>query len=934
MWMRLSCSLKRRLNARWLLPGMSMAKRSKALARWGWRLSWRERRPGVRRWQSFRGAIFNRKRIRKSLIVMKFKNSFSRILLLMLAATFFSSAFAGSMQANAQGETPPDNVLQLLEEMTPEERVGQLFVVTFEGVDASAESQIVDLIANQHVGGIILRTENDNFTAAPDTVANVYQLIADLQKVEWNDSLILYEDPQTGEQRENIYVPLFVGISQEGGGNPNDQILNGLTPLPNLMAIGATWQPELAAQTGEVLGSELAALGINLYLGPSLDVLELPNPTGSGDMGARVFGGNPFWVGEMGKAFITGLHSGSGNRLLVVAKHFPGRGDSDRLPEEEIATVRKPLEQLKQVELAPFFAVTGNASLSATSDGLLVSHTRYQGFQGNIHATTRPISLDENSLTQILEMAPFSSWREEGGLTISDDLGSRAVREFYAPGEESFSAHLVARDAFLAGNDLLYLGDIISSDSPDTYDTVKRILAFFAQKYSEDPLFAARVDEAVTRILTQKFRIYPYFSLGAVRPSSNNLESVGSGQQIAFDVAQRAATLISPDFQGLDVVLPAPPSLEEHLLFITDTQTAVQCSQCPKQAALDINALPEAILRLYGLGAGDQALEENLASYSFNDLAAISAGGESLFFEAALSQAEWVVISLAGVNKGQIQILRQFFSERQDLLRNKRVILFSFTAPYYLDATDISKMTAYYGLYSYAPPFVDVAARLLYKELTPVGASPVSISGIGYDLDTATQPDPDQLLTLNLALPLEPPPGSEETSATPEPTSIPMFQVGDTLAVRTGAILDHNGHLVPDGTLVVFSLVTGGDSSVGQQIETETVGGVARADFQLNQIGLLDIRVASGEATISETLRLDISDEGIAAAVTIIPPLAEEIEIPTPIVEPTPIEETEIIYIVDGSPRIPAWILVLATLALGAWLAYWAGGRVQSPQSW
>ena len=158
--------------------------------------------------------------------------------------------------------------------------------------------------------------------------------------------------------RRNVYVPLFIGISQEGDGAPHDQILSGLTPLPNAMAIGATWNTELAQQVGSVLGNELSALGFNFFLGPSLDVVESPNPSARIDLGTRVFGGDPFWVGEMGRAYISGLHTGSDGRMVVVAKHFPGRGGSDRLPEEEVATVRKSLEQLKQVELDPFFAVT------------------------------------------------------------------------------------------------------------------------------------------------------------------------------------------------------------------------------------------------------------------------------------------------------------------------------------------------------------------------------------------------------------------------------------------------------------------------------------------------------------------------------------------------------------------------------------------------
>ncbi len=96
-------------------------------------------------------------------------------------------------------------------------------------------------------------------------------------------------------------------------------------------------------------------------------------------------------------------------RLMVIANHFPGRGSADRPSGEEPATVRKSLEQLKQIELAPYFSVTGNAiNAESTADGLLVSHIRYQGFQGNIRSTTRPVSFDPQALSQILSLPAFS----------------------------------------------------------------------------------------------------------------------------------------------------------------------------------------------------------------------------------------------------------------------------------------------------------------------------------------------------------------------------------------------------------------------------------------------------------------------------------------------------------------------------------------------
>ncbi len=104
---------------------------------------------------------------------------------------------------------------------------------------------------------------------------------------------------------------------------------------------------------------------------------------------------------------------------------------------------------------------------------------------------------------------------------VSDDLGSQTVRLFYDPGGQSFQAHLVALDAFLAGNDLLYMGNIISSDAKDNYSSLVETMDFFTQKYLGDTAFAKRVDDAVLRILTLKYHLYGNFEPGSNYPAGN-----------------------------------------------------------------------------------------------------------------------------------------------------------------------------------------------------------------------------------------------------------------------------------------------------------------------------------------------------------------------------------------------------------------------------
>lgn len=810
----------------------------------------------------------------------------------------------------AQGPSPQDKAEALLQQLTPEERVGQLFLVTFQGNEAGSQTQIYDLIVNHYIGGVILLAKNDNFSGDPEGLDQILALNRQLQLDRWAASQQTHQSP-SGEAFTPSYIPLFIATSQEGGGYPNDQILNGLTPLPDQMAIGATWDPALAEQAGAVLGKELSALGINMLLGPSLDVLETLQQESGNGLGTRSFGGDPFWVGKMGKAFITGVHQGSQGKIAVVAKHFPGIGSADRLPQEEVATVRKSLEQLENFDLAPFYDVTGNApSPDATADALLTSHIRYQGFQGNIRATTRPISFDQQAFNLLMTLSPLASWRQNGGVVISDDLGSKAVRRFYELTNQPFDARRVALTAFLAGNDVLYLGDVTTENGSDAYTTILDILASFSQKYREDPAFAQRVDDAVLRILALKYRLYGTFSLVNTLPTTEGIEPLSQSSQIPFEIAREAATLISPSLAELEDAIPEPPNRNDRIVFITDSRSAKQCSQCPEQPILAVDALQQAVIRLYGPQAGRLVTPYFLTSYSYQDLIKLLEGDDEAFqMQRDLRRANWVVFAMQDVTSSNptSQALHRFLAERPDLLQQKRLIVFAFNAPYFLDATNISKLTAYYALYSKSPSFIDVAARLLFRELRPAGALPVTVPGIGYDLLTATQPDPKQTIALQLDLPM---PKPLEGTSTPEPQPTPVFNLGNIIPVRTGVILDHNGHPVPDGTQVMFiTLINGEVSGLPQAVSTHD--GIARTTIQVTSPGLLEIRAESEPAKVSQILRFDIPG-GQEAHITVTP---TEIPTQTPTLAlvPTPLPTTvnSQAFPPQARPYLSDWLAVM-----------------------
>ncbi|MDX9848899.1 MAG: glycoside hydrolase family 3 N-terminal domain-containing protein [Anaerolineaceae bacterium] len=825
-------------------------------------------------------------------------------------------------------------VQELIQTMTPEEKVGQLFLVTFQGREVTESSEIFDLIANRHVGGVVLNLANDNFTSLR-TVESAYQLIKTLQEIEWESSFTSeLEGGESDTSQPLNYIPIFTAISQEGDSYPYNSIINGVTTLPSQLAIGATWDLTLAEGVGNVLGQELSALGFNLLLGPSLDVLDLPYVEGGDDLGARTFGGDPFWVGELGKAYIKGVHSGSNNRMAVISKHFPGRGSSDRLPENEVATVRKSLEQLKQIELAPFFSVTGNShNEESTTDGLLMSHIRYQGFQGNIRSTTRPVSFDQTAQEQLMSLPAFESWRNSGGIIVSDNLGSSAVRKFFNPTGEGFDPRQISRNALISGNDLLLLDLYVDTSDLDPYSTMLRVLEFFTQKYLEDPAFAQRVDSSVRRILKLKFELYEDFDIENIIPDIDGLDKVGKNQEINFDIASHSVVLMSPDLVELSAILPEPPQSNERMLFITDTISARQCTDCPPQSIFGVTTFQEAVLRLYGPGAGDQVIPSRMSSYTFADLNRyLNDPQTSLNLDSELRNSDWIVFSFIKpkFENQDSMALQRFLADRPDLINNKKVIAFGFNAPYYLDATDISKLTAYFVLFSKTTEFIDTAARLLFQEISADGVLPVSVPGIGYDLISRTAPNPNQLIPLFMRTPEEISPAEGDTS--PDFSNIPKVDLGETISLETGVIVDYNMNPVPDGTIVrfLFSYIEKGSNV--QQVEAITQKGVAMVSYRLQNTGLVEIRVVSDPAYNSEVIQLEVPVPEGAEATIVVLSTPEMTETPTPTLTPTVAPTEPVVEIMENPPLLPRfrdWIaMVIIVSSMSAGLFFFSRKRV------
>jgi beta-N-acetylhexosaminidase len=850
----------------------------------------------------------------------------------------------------AQAQSLDDQVAEIMSRMSVEDKVGQLFIVPFVGSNANPDSDIFLLLTEYKVGGVILLATHSNFNNDASAPRQIAELTNSLKTVAFNTN----------------GVPLFVAIDHEGDGFPFTRITGGVTPVPSQMAIGATWDSSKAEAIGQLVGEELSAMGINLLLGPDLDVLNEPRPTERGDIGIRVFGGDPYWVSQMGRAYIRGVHLGSNGRVATVAKHFPGHGGSDRLPDLEVATVDKSLQELQRIELPPFFHVTADLSdhpvypsddQLGMTDALMSSHIRYRGFQGDIRQFTAPISFDTEGMRTLMSLLEIAPWRENGGLIVSDALGVPAVRKYFDPSLQQFPHRQIAKEAFLAGNDVLSLVQFaLNSIWQEQFPNIKDTIYFFRTEYISNPAFAKRVDEAVARILRLKLKLYPNVSLDALNVDSGRALEVTSQQRpVINEIARQSLTLLYPSLSELRQRLPQSPRPDEKILVISDTRLVRECftADCQPTELLPRTAMQDTILRLYGPGASGQIQPEQISTITFSELKlalggalttpeapAVEEGQPNPLIQlspdevrARIQEADWLIFAALDLNTlrfSDADALKLFLDQESGILRDKITVVLALNAPYYLDTTQITKLTAYFGVYSKTTPHLETAARALFGEADFPGSPPVSVEGLGYRLVDVLSPDPDQEVVI------------ETVEISPESGIRPV-----TVKVRIGPIFDNNHHKVPDGTPVEVRA-----SLNGRQLTAETVptqAGLAEATLILAEPGEIEISAVAGQTAQSQIIWVSVLAPPTPTSTPVTPeptdtptpvPTATATIAPTPTPSPTPVEGASEPPVpttsLPSSARRLSGIDLLAALSatlLAGLLGFWLGRQSRKPLS-
>ncbi|MCL2400453.1 MAG: beta-N-acetylhexosaminidase [Defluviitaleaceae bacterium] len=373
-----------------------------------------------------------------------------------------------------------------LSELTLEEKVGQLFLVALDGPTLTNEYK-------KH----FQRHKLGNFIFFKHNLTD-YKSIRQL-----SDSL-------QSTVKESVGIPAFISVDQEGG--MVTRVYSGATHFPSNMAVAASGMFDSIDRMGEMVATELRALGINLNHAPSVDVNNnADNPV----IGIRSYSDDPQAVAKMGMSYIQGLQRGG---VMANAKHFPGHGDTNMDSHLDLPAVNHEMERLNSIELVPFKAVISNAN---GVDSIMTAHIIFKAIDNALPAT-----LSHKILTEFLR-------KELGfeGLVITDCMTMNAIKTYYTTEKGCIMA-------LKAGADILCL-NATPEIQANCYNAVLE-----AVKSEEIPI--DEIDAKVQRILDHKKK----YSLCCT--PDQPIEKYPEHEALSDEISAKSITLV----KGNDTLLP------------------------------------------------------------------------------------------------------------------------------------------------------------------------------------------------------------------------------------------------------------------------------------------------------------------------------------------------------------------------------------------
>ncbi|GIM33183.1 glycoside hydrolase family 3 [Paraclostridium bifermentans subsp. muricolitidis] len=296
------------------------------------------------------------------------------------------------------------NILIKINEMTLDEKIGQMVLSGFNGTDFNGE--LDTLINDLKVGGVILFSRNI------EDSKQLKKLNLDIEEANKN-------------------IPVFISIDEEGG--RVNRLAKNIKRFESAKSIGDKGDIKYAYENGKEIGKTLKAYKINMNFAPVLDIYSNSKNTVIGD---RAFGNNEKIVETMGIATMQGLKD---EDVIPVIKHFPGHGDTEVDSHIGLPVVEKSIDQLYDFELVPF-----KKAIESGVDAVMVSHILMKQIDDK-----NPATLSYNLITEILRNdMKFSN------VVITDDMCMKAITNRLSVEEASIKSIKAGSDIILIGSDI------------------------------------------------------------------------------------------------------------------------------------------------------------------------------------------------------------------------------------------------------------------------------------------------------------------------------------------------------------------------------------------------------------------------------------------------------------------------------------------------
>lgn len=215
--------------------------------------------------------------------------------------------------------------------------IGQMLIMGWDGTEVTP--QIRSLIEDHHLGSILLTAKN--LKSAHQTA----RLVQELQTIAH----------QAGHPQ-----PLLIALDQENGGVNSLFDEDYICQFPSSMGQAAAGSADLAYNVAKATATEVSAVGVNLILGPVLDVLTNARYQ---PLGVRAIGDDPQEVSQYGIAAMNGYKDAG---VATCGKHFPSYGNLDFLGSSlDIPIITQTLEELSLSALVPFRNAIATGNLDA-----------------------------------------------------------------------------------------------------------------------------------------------------------------------------------------------------------------------------------------------------------------------------------------------------------------------------------------------------------------------------------------------------------------------------------------------------------------------------------------------------------------------------------------------------------------------------------------